>query len=88
MKTDSLFRRSQLPATERYIELDHWSLHTHTLRDNININVILPPKQRHCISATFLHTNSSEVMPIFTAVLSIIGKHYDTFGWNYYTMSE
>ena len=53
MKSKSFLRCPQHLATEPHLELDHWSPHTHILGDKININVILPLKKRHNISAVF-----------------------------------
>ena len=53
MKSKSFLPCSKHPATEPNLELDHWSTHTHTLRDKINMNVILSLKKRHKISAVF-----------------------------------
>lgn len=53
MKSKSFLPCSQHPATEPNLELDHWSPHTHTLHDKININVTLQLKKRHKISAVF-----------------------------------
>jgi len=53
MKSKSFLLCPQHLAPEPHLELDHWSPHTHILRDKININVILPLKKRHKISAVF-----------------------------------